>query len=60
MNLKRREIFMAGIAVSAARRVEAQEDAPIDQVRRAMKMNREMIEKIKVPMAVEPAFVFKA
>ncbi len=51
---------MAGIAVSAARRVEAQEDAPIDQVRRAMKMNREMIEKIKVPMAVEPAFVFKA
>lgn len=60
MNLKRREIFMAGIAVSAATRVEAQEDAPIDQVRRAMKMNREMIEKIKVPMAVEPAFVFKA
>ncbi len=60
MNLKRREIFMAGIAVSAATRVEAQEDAPIDQVRRAMKMNREMIEKIKVPMAVEPAFIFKA
>lgn len=51
---------MATVAVSAAMRVEAQEDTPLEQVRRAMTLNRTAIEKIKVPMAIEPAFVFKA
>lgn len=60
MKFKRREMLMAAVTVTAATRVEAQDDAPVDQVRRAMKMNRELIEKIKVPMAVEPAFSFKA
>ena len=60
MKLKRREMLMATVAVSAAMRVEAQEDTPLEQVRRAMTLNRTAIEKIKVPMATEPAFVFKA
>lgn len=51
---------MVAVAVPAAMRVEAQEATPLEQVRRAMTLNRTAIEKIKVPMAIEPAFQFKA
>ena len=60
MKLKRREMLMAAVAVPTAMRVEAQEDTPLEQVRRAMTLNRTAIGKIKVPMAIEPAFQFKA
>ena len=60
MKLKRREMLMATVAVPTAMRVEAQEATPLEQVRRAMTLNRTAIEKIKVPMAIEPAFQFKA
>ncbi len=51
---------MAGIAGVVSAPLEAQDQTPLDQVRKAMKLNREEIEKMKVPMSVEPAFVFKA
>jgi hypothetical protein len=48
---------MASLAVT----VNAQEKAadPIDETRKAMQANRNALEKLKVPMATEPAFVFK-
>jgi hypothetical protein len=54
-------MLIAAIAV-APLKVEAQQ-APADLVelaRRGMKSNREAIEKVKLPMATEPAFIFKA
>ena len=60
MKVKRRGMLMAGIAGVVAAPLEAQDEMPLDQVRKTMKLNREAIEKMKVPMSVEPAFVFKA
>ena len=37
----------------------AQTIDPLEQARAAMKTNRSALDKIKLPMAVEPAFVFK-
>ena len=51
---------MTAVAGSAAAPLQAQEETPLDQARKAMKQNREAVDKIKVPMSVEPAFVFKA
>lgn len=60
MRFKRRELLMTAVAGSAATPLQAQEETPLDQARKAMKLNRDAIEKIKVPISVEPAFVFKA
>lgn len=37
----------------------AQTTDPLQQARAAMKTNRSELDKIKLPMAVEPAFVFQ-
>lgn len=60
MKFKRREMLITGIAGVVAAPLGAQDETPLDQVRKTMKLNREAIEKMKVPMFVEPAFVFKA
>lgn len=57
--MKRREMLIAAIAV-APLRVEAQEEDLVALARTSMKANREAIEKVKLPMATEPAFSFKA
>jgi hypothetical protein len=57
--MKRREMLIAAIAV-APLKVEAQEEDPVALARRSMKTNREAIDKVKLPMATEPAFSFKA
>lgn len=57
--MKRREMLIAAIAV-APLKVEAQEEDLVALARKSMKTNREAIEKVKLPMATEPAFSFKA
>jgi hypothetical protein len=57
--MKRREMLIAAIAV-APLKVEAQEEDAVALARKSMKANREAIEKVKLPMATEPAFSFKA
>jgi|LNFM01.1.fsa_nt_gb hypothetical protein len=57
--MKRREMLIAAIAV-APLKVEAQEEDLVALARKSMKANREAIEKVKLPMATEPAFSFKA
>lgn len=63
MKLKRRDMLVAAVAAGAMK-VEAQEAAApvelLDLARRSMQSNREAINKVKLPVAVEPAFVFKA
>lgn len=63
MKLKRRDMLVAAVAAGALK-VEAQETAApvelLDLAKRSMQSNREAINKVKLPMAVEPAFVFKA
>ena len=57
--MKRREMLIAAIAV-APLKVEAQEEDLVALARKSMQTNREAIEKVKLPMATEPAFSFKA
>jgi len=57
--MKRREMLIAAIAV-APLKVEAQEEDLVALARQSMKTNREAIDKVKLPMATEPAFIFKA
>ncbi len=57
--MKRREMLIAAIAV-APLKVEAQEEDLVALARTSMKTNREAIDKVKLPMATEPAFIFKA
>ena len=57
--MKRREMLIAAIAV-APLMVEAQEEDLVALARKSMKTNRESIDKVKLPMATEPAFSFKA
>ena len=57
--MKRREMLIAAIAV-APLKVEAQEEDLVALARTSMKTNREAIDKVKLPMATEPAFSFKA
>ncbi len=57
--MKRREMLIAAIAV-APLKVEAQEEDLVAQARKSMTANREAIDKVKLPMATEPAFGFKA
>lgn len=61
--MKRRDMLVAAVAAGALR-AEAQETASptelLELSRRIMKTNREAIDKVKLPMAVEPAFAFKA
>lgn len=46
-------------AVAVAAPLAAQSTDPLEQARAAMKTNRSALDKIKLPMAVEPAFMFK-
>jgi len=57
--MKRREMLIAAIAV-APLKVEAQQEDLVALARQSMKTNREAIDKVKLPMATEPAFIFKA
>ncbi len=57
MKLKRREMLLSAVAVAAP--LAAQSTDPLEQARAAMKTNRSALDKIKLPMAVEPAFMFK-
>lgn len=57
--MKRRQMLIAAIAV-APLKVEAQEEDLVALARKSMKTNREAIDKVKLPMATEPAFSFKA
>lgn len=57
--MKRRDMLMAAIAV-APLKIEAQEEDLVALARKSMKTNREAIDKVKLPMATEPAFSFKA
>ncbi len=57
--MKRREMLIAAIAVVPLK-IEAQEEDLVALARQSMKTNREAIEKVKLPMATEPAFIFKA
>lgn len=63
MKLKRREILLAAAAASApgtAAQTPAAGSELLELARRAQKTNREALEKVKLPMAAEPAFTFKA
>ena len=57
MKLKRRDMLFSGAIVAMP--LAAQTIDPLEQARAAMKTNRSALDKIKLPMAVEPAFVFK-
>ena len=57
--MKRREMLIAAIAV-APLKLEAQEEDLVARARKSMESNREAINKVKLPMATEPAFSFKA
>ncbi len=57
MKLKRRDILLSAVVVAAP--LAAETTDPLEQARAAMKTNRSTLEKIKLPMAVEPAFIFK-
>lgn len=61
MKLKRRELLVAAAAVAT---VEAQTQATpgdlLELAKRNLKGNREAMDKVKLPMAVEPAFSFRA
>lgn len=57
--MKRREMLIAAIAVVPLK-IEAQEEDLVALARQSMKTNREAIDKVKLPMATEPAFIFKA
>ena len=63
MKLKRRDMLFSGAIVAmpltAQTTQAAQTTDPLEQARAAMKTNRSALDKIKLPMAVEPAFVFK-
>ena len=58
MKLKRRDLLLSATVVVAPLAAQTTTD-PLEQVRAAMKTNRSALDKIKLPMAVEPAFVFK-
>jgi hypothetical protein len=61
MKLKRREMLVATVGVAAAQQQPQQQTGDlVELARQAMKSNREAIAKVKVDIAVEPAFVFKA
>lgn len=67
MKLKRREMLVGGaVALSAAQQpASAQGTAAatpelVELARAAMRTNREAIRKVTLPIAVEPAFQFKA
>lgn len=58
MKLKRREILLATVAAST---VQAQPQDQLTEVaKRAIETNRAAINKVKLPMEVEPAFIFRA
>lgn len=64
--MKRRDVLAATVAIGSLKfDAEAQQpqQQPADLVelaRRTMQTNREAINKVKLPMAVEPPFHFKA
>ncbi|MBM3760067.1 MAG: hypothetical protein FJW36_07450 [Acidobacteria bacterium] len=61
MKLKRRELLVATVGVAAAQPPKPQQGGDlVELARQSMKSNREAIAKVKVDIAVEPAFVFKA
>lgn len=57
--LTRRQ-WTAALTVAAAPAAAQTPPLPVDQARQAVERNREVLAKIKVPMAVEPAFRFEA
>jgi len=64
MKLKRREMLVAALAAggmkAGAQELETSPGELTELARRTMKSNRDAIDKVKLPMAVEPAFAFKA
>ena len=65
--LTRRNLFAAAAAVAAAApstKAQAQaatsRDADLKDAREAIANNAAQIAKVKVPIAIEPAFIFKA
>ncbi len=60
MKLKRREILAGAVAIAAPLQAQAQAPDPTEQAKAALKANRSQLDRIKLPMATEPAFVFKA
>jgi hypothetical protein len=63
VKLKRREMLVAAVAAGALQGEAQEAVAPaelLDLAKRSMQSNRDAINKVKLPMAVEPAFVFKA
>jgi hypothetical protein len=64
MKLKRREILLAAAVATGAPPAPAQTAATggdlLDLARRTQKTNREAMSQVKLPMATEPAFSFKA
>ena len=52
-------LFSGAIVAMPLTAQAAQTTDPLEQARAAMKTNRSALDKIKLPMAVEPAFVFK-
>jgi hypothetical protein len=64
MALSRRGLAKAIAAAAVAGKAQAQQaEAPnpdLDSARQQMRSNVEQITKVKVPMATEPAFQFKA
>ena len=57
MKLKRRELFLSAAVLAVP--LQAQAPDSLEQARAAMQANRLALDKIKLPIAVEPAFVFK-
>jgi hypothetical protein len=63
VKLKRRDMLVAAVAVGASKGEAQEAVAPaelLDLAKRSMQSNRDAINKVKLPMAVEPAFLFKA
>jgi hypothetical protein len=64
MKLKRREVLMAAAAAAGTHPAPAQAPASgadlLDLARRTQRSNREALDQVKLPMAAEPAFHFKA
>ncbi|WP_155121305.1 hypothetical protein [Bryobacter aggregatus] len=56
--MKRRDWLLSTTALAVP--LQAQTPELLEQARASMRANREALEKVKLPMAVEPAFVFKA
>ncbi len=58
MKLKRREILAGAAAIAVP--LQAQTPDSLDQAKAALTTNRSQLDRVKLPMTTEPAFVFKA